>query len=480
VLALVDTLLGALAVVVPVIHLSGLYCAYRAIMYTRTSQGAIAWAVSLVTLPYLALPLYLVFGRRRFVGYIKARRAGDLELHGIAKKLSESLTPFHTDLGRVFPALHAVERLARLSFTRGNNASLLIDGAATFESIFQAFEEAREYILVQFFIIKDDRLGREFKERLISRAKAGVRIYVLFDEVGSMGLPEDYLAELRAAGIQAKPFNTRRGFSNRFQINFRNHRKVVVVDGRVAFVGGLNVGDEYVGREARFGHWRDTHARYEGPVVPCVQLSFVEDWYWATRGLPELHWEPEASEDNDIHMLVLPSGPADSLETASLFYVHAINSAEERLWISSPYFVPDDQVVSALQLAALRGVDVRIILPAKPDHYLVYLSSFSYLRELGDLGVKIYRYTPGFLHQKAMLVDDLVGVVGTANLDNRSFRLNFEISMVAVDSLFAQQMEEMFLEDLSQCVEVRSDDLDKRGMGFRFLVNLARLASPVQ
>lgn len=479
-LGLSDHLAAALAVAVPLIHLSGFYCAYRAIMFTRTAQGAIAWAVSLVTLPYLAVPMYVVFGRRKFVGYLKARREGDSEIQHLGTRLREELEPFESNFGEVYPALYAVERLARMTFVSGNRVDLLIDGEATFEAIFRAFDEARDYLLVQFFILKEDEIGREFKRRIIERARAGVRVYLLFDEVGSLSLSLDYLAELRAAGVEARPFNTRRGPSNRFQINFRNHRKIVVADGRVALVGGLNVGDEYLGRDPRIGPWRDTHARYEGPVVPCVQLSFLEDWYWATREVPELDWTPRACSGHDVDVLCLPSGPADGLETASLFYMHAISSAEDRIWIASPYFVPDAQLVSALQLAALRGVDVRILLPENPDHYLVYLSSFSYIRELGDLGVRIYRYQPGFLHEKTLLIDDLVSAVGTVNLDNRSFRLNFEITMVSIDVPAAEEMERMFLADLERSVEVPATELESHSSGFRFLVNLARLAAPVQ
>jgi cardiolipin synthase len=307
-----------------------------------------------------------------------------------------------------------------------------------------------------------------------------VRVYLLFDEVGCIGLSRGYIAKLRAAGVLVRPFHTRRGLRNRFQINFRNHRKVVVIDGRVAFVGGLNVGDEYLGLDPDLGPWRDTHARYEGPVATCVQLSFVEDWYWASRAIPELNWDPEPCSGVGTDILALPSGPADALDTAGLFYVHAINSAQQRVWISSPYFVPDDRVLGALQLAALRGVDVRILLPQKADHYPIYLSSFAYIRPLVDVGVKIYRYQPGFLHQKVLLVDDQVGVVGTANLDNRSFRLNFEITMAAVDRGFAGEVEAMLREDLAHSKEVPATDLESRGVLFRFLVNLSRLAAPVQ
>ena len=197
-------------------------------------------------------------------------------------------------------------------------------------------------------------------------------------------------------------FNTRQGGANRFQLNFRNHRKIVVVDGKVAFVGGHNVGDEYIDG-GKFPVWRDTHVQLSGPVV---QVPFAEDWYWATQELlADLDWEPVPATDADIAALCLPSGPADSFETCNLLFLTAINSARERLWMGSPYFVPDEAVMKALQMAALRGVDVRILIPNDPDHIDVYLSAFSCLEDADRAGVKIYRYQPGFMHQKVALVD---------------------------------------------------------------------------
>ena len=475
-----DSLTSVLAVLLPLVHLSGLYCAYRAIVYTRTAQGAIAWAVSLVTLPYLAVPLYVVFGRRKFVGYVKARRKGDLEINHVAADSAQAVAEFRSDFGEERPQLLAVETLAKMPFTAGNDVELLIDGQAAFDSIFAGIEAAQDYILVQFYIVRDDELGRELKQRLIDRARAGVRVYFLFDSIGCYQLSSEYLEALREAGVSAKAFLTTRGPNNRFQLNFRNHRKIVISDGRVAWVGGLNVGDEYMGRSERFGPWRDTHCRIEGPVVQCVQLSFLEDWFFATGGLPKLEWTPQRSAKGSVHSLALHSGPADSKETASLFFVHAINSARERIWIASAYFVPDDRVVGALQLAAMRGVDVRILLPAKPDHVLVYLSSFSYLAELGDVGVSIYRYEPGFLHQKTMLIDDRVSVVGTANLDNRSFRLNFEISMIFIDEELNRRTEAMFEADFARSRRVDVSHLEERSSWFQFLVKVARLMAPIQ
>jgi len=466
--------------IVAAFELMGIAAAVHAVMQARTSQGAVAWAVGLVSFPFLALPLYLIFGRSKFQGYVKARRSGNLEIHRLVDDLEEDALREGLISDRPHPEHEVLESLALMRFTLQNRAELLVDGTATFEAIFNAIDDAEDYILVQFFIVRDDDLGRELKSRLMAKAAAGVRVFFLYDEIGSHRLPNAYINELHGAGVDIRSFHTTRGRLNRFQLNFRNHRKIVIVDGRVAFVGGLNVGDEYLGRSPKFGPWRDTHLKLTGPSVQAVQLAFLEDWYWATGELPKLDWSLTAAEGGDQKVLVLPSGPADLLETCGMFFVHAINSARHRLWIASPYFVPDSHVICALQLAAMRGVDVRIVLPQKPDHLLVYLSSFSFLEEAEQAGVEIYRYQPGFMHNKVLLVDDDLAAVGTANLDNRSFRLNFEITIVVDDRRFAGQVEAMLTRDLAQCKPADADELKRRPFWFRLAVRLARLMAPIQ
>lgn len=472
----IAALLGLLAAG---LHLVGVVAAWHAIVYTRTSQGAIAWAILLITFPYVTLPAYLVFGRGKFHGYVKARRAGDTAIDHIARALEKKLRVFHHREEDIDPDYRALERLAKMPFTSHNEAKLLVDGEATFRAIFAGIDGAKSYILVQFYIIHDDELGREFKARLEQKAREGVRIYILYDEIGTR-LPKSFRRELTESGAMILPFRTSRGIRNRFQINFRNHRKIVIVDGKRAFVGGHNVGDEYVGRSPRFGHWRDTHIEATGPIVQAIQLTFVEDWHWATGTVPELNWGPQPDDDANQIALVLPSGPADTLETCGLFFVHAINAASKRIWIASPYFVPDAQVVTALQLAVLRGVDVRVMLPEKPDHRLVYLSSFSYIAEAAPVGVRFYRYQPGFLHQKVLLIDDDFAAVGTANLDNRSIRLNFEIMLLFADRVFAADVASMLENDFAHCRPVQPDDVTTHNLWFRMAVPVARLMAPIQ
>lgn len=461
-------------------HVAGVLAAMHAVMTARTSQGAIAWALLLAFFPYVSLPAYALVGRGKFQGYVKARRAGDSQIDHLARALEKKMRLFRVRDEEFDPKYAAFEKLAAMPFTSHNDATLLVNGKAAFAAMFQGMETANEYIIVQFYIVRDDKIGGELKSLLGRKARDGVRVYVLYDEIGSYQLPRAYRRELAEAGVVILPFRTSKGLRNRFQINFRNHRKIVIVDGRIAYVGGLNVGDEYIGEHPRFGRWRDTHVEVEGPVVQAIQFAFLEDWFWATGNVPELDWTPlPAPKDNET-ALVLASDPSDELETCGLFFMHAINSARERIWITSPYFVPDASLISALQLAALRGVDVRVMLPERPDHLLVYLSGFSYIAETEPSGVKFYRYQPGFMHHKVILVDDELAAIGTANFDNRSIRLNFELMLLFADRGFAHSVGDMLEHDFADCRLATAADLDAKPFWFPFGVRLARLMSPVQ
>jgi len=465
---------------VVVFEILGVLSAVHAIMSSRTPQGSIAWAVSLVTLPYVSVPAYWVFGRNKFRGYVLARQH-ELELiDDIVRQANDQITAVAALDDWRSAAITGAEKMARIPLTSGNNVTLLVDGDATFASIFEGIDAAEEYVLVQFYIVRDDELGRQLQSRLIARAQSGVRVLFLYDEIGSLGLSASYIEGLRSADVEIFPFHSRKGSGNRFQLNFRNHRKTVVVDGRIAWIGGHNVGDEYLGRDPAFGRWRDTHIRVEGPAVIGAQLAFVEDWRWATDELPGgLSWTPHIAADAEAQVLVIASGPADELETASLMYTQAIHSAARRIWIASPYFVPDDAIVQALQLAGLRGVDVRILIPEKADSTLVTLAAYSFFTEVKAAGVKIYRYQDGFLHGKVMLIDDNVATVGTANFDNRSFRLNFEITTVVFDADFAGKVERMFQNDFSASRLMEQDEYDNKPYWFKLAVRTARLAAPI-
>lgn len=466
-----------------IFHILGFFSSVRAIMQSSTPQGAIAWAVSLNTFPYVAVPAYWVFGSFEFDDYLKARQEARQEARKVEVGLRQSLREKNLVVQADTDWVSVLQKLAELPFTNQNSASLLLNGEETYESLMEGIKSAEDYILFQFYIIRDDEIGRGFRDALAEKARQGVRVYAMYDEIGSFfGMKDSFRAPLIEAGGQFIPFNTTQGFGNRFRLNFRNHRKVMVVDGKEAWVGGINIGEEYlnVGPEDPHVYMRDTHIKITGPTVQMVQITFMEDWYWATRTLPQLNWDPQPSPDGNMDMLCLPTGPSTRLETCALFFLTAINKAQERVWISTPYFVPDQQINSALVLAVLRGVDVRILIPEETDSRLIDMSHHGKIGELEGTGVKVYKYNKGFIHQKVMLVDDQYSFVGTANFDNRSFRLNFEITILADDKDFAKETEKMLVEDFTQSTLVPDDAYESSSYIHRLLARTALLLSPVQ
>jgi len=465
-----------------VIHVLGLAAACHAILNTRTSQGAIAWAVSLATMPYLTLIPYLFLGRSKFAGYADARRLRNETLRTRARvpewdRLVAGGERPADELG--VGIIRTMSQLGGMPIVPGNSVRTLVNGEATFAAIFDAIEEARHYVIVQFFIVRADALGDMLKDALIQCVARGVRAFFLYDSIGSFDLPSSYVDALRAGGVVVHPFSTKRHFVNRFQLNFRNHRKIVVVDGERAFVGGHNVGVEYLGAKPPLSPWRDTHIEVRGPAVANIQFAFTEDWYWVTQELPACDPPHVAPRHDDMSCLVMPTGPADRQETCLLFFVEAINAARRRLWITTPYLVPDEAVFSALRLAVLRGVDVRIMIPARRDHYVVFEASTLYAFDAIRAGIRIFRYQPGFLHQKVVLIDDVAAAIGSANLDNRSFRLNFEIMVLTVHRGFASEVEAMLLRDFAESVEIdRSEYRDAHALR-KIGMHVARLFAPI-
>ncbi|WP_154224417.1 cardiolipin synthase [Marinicella rhabdoformis] len=465
----------------------GLISSVNAILKARTAQGAIAWVVSLNTFSILAVPAYWIFGHSKFEGYVEAHRSSLINVRKEFENVGHALEPFIEEPEQNFPAYEAIKTLAEFPFLGGNGVDLLVDGEATFDSIYQGIVEAENYVLFQFYILRADDIGNKFKSLMFQKADEGVTIYILYDEYGSSDLPSSWIAELQKRQIQVLPFNTRDGMKNPFQINFRNHRKIVVVDGHSTWVGGLNIGDDYLHQYPKLSPWRDTHLKIKGPATLKAQYTFLNDWYWASKTLlSDLSWEPfkpDAAEARfhgfDKKVLLISSGPADALETSSLFYTQAINSAQKRIWIATPYFIPDDATMNALRLAILKKLDVRIITPKLNDNWFVDNAAKVYLSKLASMGAKIYTFEAGFLHQKVMLIDDKAAVVGTVNFDNRSFRLNFEISAVVADPKFAKSVEDMLLNDIGNSTDVSNYQLTEQNIWTRLKAHGCALMSPL-
>ncbi|OKL43605.1 cardiolipin synthase [Pseudovibrio exalbescens] len=464
------------ALVTAFIYGLAIVCASREIMWGRTSEGSIAWLLSLFFLPFPTAFLYLIFAWKRFDDYGEIQRG---------------LSSFEQDVNRRHGVLIDHEanetwpvhnRITPLPFLKGNDCRLLIDGEATFRSILEGIRAAQHFILVQFFIVRDDEVGQALADALIDKAREGVTIYFLYDDVGSRSLSRGYINRLRNAGVKVSGFNKRHRLLRLLgpmRLNYRNHRKVVVVDAKQCWVGGHNIGREYLGRSKALGRWRDTHVRVDGPATIAAALSFAEDWQWATGSLLDVALPETLETPGNQPVLVMPTGPADPIEDCSIAFAETISRARDRLWIVSPYFVPGIEVLTALYAAALRGVDVRILLPEKADHRLVWLASYAHADDLIDHGIKIYRYQEGFLHQKVILVDDHLAGIGTVNFDNRSFNINFEITLWFTGAQMIDDTSRMLRTDFDNARQTGLAELRSRRYAFRILCQAAKLFSPI-
>lgn len=467
----------ALALAAIAVYAMAAYSAARALLYTRTAQGSTAWVLALLLMPVLTLPLYWVFGHTRFQGYVIRRQARmaqanqHMDVHAALDACLEEPDGPHGGLHTL------ARRLGAGGFTHGNRLRLLVDGEDCFRAILDAIASAQRFVLIQYYIFRPDATGRRFQQALIERARAGVRVCFLYDEIGSR-LSRRFLGELEQAGVCCRPFDPGRK-GQRLQINFRNHRKIVIVDGSKAFLGGLNVGDDYLGRHRNVGPWRDTHLEIQGPGAVQAQIACFKDWYWATDALPDVPLTVQACEDSDGRVLVWHTGPADPQPEALLFWLQALTAARERIWLATPYFVPPEPILHALRLALVRGVEVRLLVPGWNDNRLVALASQVHLADMANCGAEIYRWPRGFMHQKVSLIDRDLTLIGSANLDHRSLFINFEITALSTDAELIDEVEAMLDRDWQQAQRVSLDEFRNASYWRRLACRSANLFSPM-
>lgn len=452
------------------------------ILERRDPARTLAWLLVLIFLPILGFILYLSLGRqfhkRRM---IKKKRA-----------LNESIYPLN-DLAEQPATLPGItqskERLVQLisnnsdfPITLHNQVTILSNGEAIFSAFREAIENAREHIHLETYILRADSIGREFARLLCRKAAEGVEVRIIYDALGSRGLPKDYLEELRRAGVKIEPFFPARLPFLQNKINYRNHRKILVVDGKIGFVGGVNIGDEYLGRNPRIGFWRDTHLKLEGNSVYFLQRIFLQDWYFVTGNALDkeyCHLFPVKEPPGSKLVQITASGPDTHWEVIMQVYYYAIATAQESVYLTSPYFVPNESLLTALKTASLSGVDVKILLPAKPDHQIVYWAAMSYMEELMEAGVEIYLYKKGFIHSKVIAVDGILSTIGSANMDQRSFQLNFEVNALVYDRDTTARLEEDFRQDLLYSEKLDPEQFKERSLILKILESGTRLLSPL-
>lgn len=465
-----------MAVTLGVIGLQ-VYAAGRAILRKSGVAATLAWVLAIIAFPVGGALLYLLgaspsirraarrqrpTARGLFAGRRSAEALGDTRLEPTAQQVVELAT-----------------RLTGLPPSLGNRVKLLTSSKDAFQTIEEAVQGAKRRVWAEYYIIKNDATGRRFLDVLIERARAGVEVRLLYDAVGSLRIDLERLHQLIAAGGYAEVFLPVNPFRRRWSTHLRNHRKLVIVDDTVGFTGGMNVGDEYSGRGLRRGgrHFHDSHLAIEGPAVADLAEIFIEDWFFAAAEQLD-GIEPAAGEGTCVCAIV-PSGPDQVHNAHGMVYFAGITAACRRVWIASPYFVPDSGTVRALISAALRGVDVRLLVPARNDVRIVGAAARSYYAELIGAGVRVFEYLPSMLHAKRMVVDGMWGIVGSANVDIRSFRLNFELGALVVDPDFAAALERQYETELRDSREVSSTALAKLGLYPRMRDAIARLASPL-
>lgn len=444
-----------------------------------------AWLMVLLFIPIAGFFLYLIFGKpiskRRIFTWDKQSRIGvKTAVQAQLRSLEEREFVFnHKELEIYKDLVYLQLRNDDAIFSQNNNINILTDGEEKFNTLIMDMQKATNHIHMQYYIMRSDELGQRLAEVLIKKANEGVDVRVLYDAMGSRSLKKSYIKRLKNAGVMVEAFFPALFIFN-LKINYRNHRKLTIIDGKVGYIGGFNVGDEYLGKKEKFGYWRDTHLRITGDAVRNMQTRFILDWNQASKDIiPYDDHYYDTSPSGDVGVQIVTSGPDAEWEQIKNGYIKMIMSAKEYVYIQTPYFIPDESLRDALRIAALSGVDVKVMIPNKPDHPFVYWATLSYSGDLLNAGAEVYIYQNGFLHAKTIVVDGKIASVGTANIDVRSFRLNFEVNAFLYGSEVSENLARQFKEDIVLSTQMTEKLYEKRSIGVRFKESISRLLSPV-
>jgi cardiolipin synthase len=462
--------------------------AFIIVFLERKNPKAVwAWLLLMVVFPFVGFIFYLLAGqdfhkRRLFRDkevQDRLEASSALKEHAV---LEEGADPDPEILN--FRDLVAYNvKTADALLTSNNDVDIYTDGNDKFNALIEDLKKAEKFINFQYYILRSDELFDRIKPVLKERAAAGVEVRVLYDAMGCRTTPRALWNELETAGIKTASFFPALFGRLQTRVNFRNHRKIVVIDNRVGYVGGYNVGREYVDMDPRFGHWRDTHLRIEGPAVVWLQARFMLDWNYAAKESllenPVMSIQPHVGKRDCCEVQIISSGPDNQAQHIRDNYVRMIYNAQKSIYIQTPYFIPDESMLSALFVALNSGVEVNIMIPCKPDHPFVYWATYSYIGELIQQGAKCYTYDNGFLHAKGLVADEEVFCYGTTNMDIRSFALNFEVNAVVYDCRKAQEMAQAFRDDLKYCTEITPELYRTRTVPTRFKEQVCRLLSPI-
>lgn len=453
----------------------------------RDAANTWAWIMVLVFLPIVGFFIYLFFGRslkqKNFYNLSSGERKAEKE------QVDHQLSLANTELLDDRPVLKENAELIRMNLksshallSKDNNIEIFDDGHKKFKALFDDIQAATKEINIQYYIIQSDALGTKLRDLLTEKAKEGVVVRLLYDEVGSKRTRTKFYDELRAAGGRVEVFFPSWFPIINFRVNNRNHRKLCIIDGKIAYIGGFNVGDEYLGLDKKFGYWRDTHFRITGGAVNHIQGKFILDWHQAGKRNPE-DWGDyllnQETQSGTSPVQIISSGPNSETEHLKNMYIKMLLSAKKSVYIQTPYFIPDTSFMDACKIALLSGVDVRIMIPCKPDHPFVYWATWSFVGDLLDYGATVLLYDNGFLHAKTIVVDDEIASVGTMNIDSRSFRLNFEVNAIVYDEKVAEQLTALFMQDTELSTELTRQLYQERSTLIKFKQSISRLLAPV-
>lgn len=449
------------------------------VLENRTSQNTLLWIYILVLLPVLGYIFYVYSGQLLIKSYsFKSKRSKDHELFEILgkgkKKVDVSkLNEHQRDFARY------LERVPLTNMDIHTKTKILKNGEETFPEIKRRLMEAKDFIHLEYYIFRNDRLGKELIDILIDKVQAGIEVRIIFDAMGSFSLTDLEINKMEKAGIIVHHFSPlKRGFFNQ-KFNFRNHRKIIVIDGEIGFVGGLNVGVEYLGEDDKIGFWCDTHVVLEGEAVRSLHAVFLLDWRYVCgeKLFDNNRYMKPIRADGEGWVHVVPTGP--DTEGMSDHYYALISCATESIWIATPYFIPGKAIQTALRVAARKGIQVRLMVPETNDSFVTQWASQSYFPELLRFGIEIYSYQKGFLHKKIIIVDGDLASIGTANMDMRSFYLNFEVNLFLTETDSIQDLVAQYKEDLNECVRIQPVQFYKRGLPARLKESFARLFSGI-
>ncbi|MEK3763843.1 cardiolipin synthase [Solibacillus sp. FSL K6-4121] len=447
-----------------------------------------AWLLVLFFLPFVGFFLYLLLGRQlRKKHLFRWDGRKDIGIEQLINYQIEAIENNELELRteHIKNYSHLIYMNLKTNnavLTQDNDVKIFDDGSDKFEALISDINHAKNHIHIQYYIFKLDNLGQRIINALIKKAKQGVKVRVLFDEMGSRGIRKRHFKELIEAGGEVEVFFPSILPLINPRLNFRNHRKIAVIDGRIGYIGGFNVGDEYLSLSDRFGYWRDTHLRIEGSAVHPLQTRFILDWNQASAKNDIIYAEryfPIIPQKGTAALQIISSGPDTEWEVIKNNYLHLIANAKKYVYIQSPYFIPDESFFDAIRIATLTGIDVRIMIPNKPDHMFVYWATYSYVGPLVEAGAKVYHYEKGFIHAKMIVVDDEIASVGTANIDVRSFSLNFEVNALIYDRLLAHRLAEIFERDIMDCSELTLELYKNRSNYTKFRESMSRLLSPI-